>query len=85
MLRTMAAAYEIAAAEGHGAAPLRAALASHRRLGQRRCAVGDRIGRLAPGYEADLVSCSTWPPTRAIAQATARADDIWQAVFPTPS
>jgi len=44
--------------------------------------LGDRIGRLAPGYEADLVVLDL-ASTAAIAQATARAGDIWEAVFPT--
>jgi guanine deaminase len=44
--------------------------------------LGDRIGRLAPGYDADLVVLDL-ASTPAIAQASARADDIWQAVFPT--
>ena len=42
----------------------------------------DRIGRLAPGVEADLVALDL-ASTPAIAQAAARAGDIWQALFPT--
>jgi guanine deaminase len=41
-----------------------------------------KIGRLAPGHEADLVVLDL-ASTQAIAQASARAEDIWQAVFPT--
>ena len=42
----------------------------------------DKIGTLAPGYEADLVVLDL-ASTPAIAQATTRAEDIWQALFPT--
>ena len=41
-----------------------------------------KIGRLARGYEADLVVLNLGS-TRAIAQRAARANDIWEAVFPT--
>jgi guanine deaminase len=81
MLRTMAAAYEIGQLRGqalHPAALLwRATGGSADALG-----LGARIGRLAPGHEADLVVLDL-ASTPAIAQATARADDIWHAVFPT--
>ena len=40
------------------------------------------IGNIAPGMEADLVVV-TLDSTPAIAQATRRAEDIWQALFPT--
>jgi guanine deaminase len=42
----------------------------------------DRIGTLAPGTEADLVAIDL-TSTPAIAQRAARAEDIWQAIFPT--
>jgi guanine deaminase len=81
MLRTMAAAYEVAQLRGIALHPSEllwlATGASAEAL-----RLGDRIGRLAPGYDADLVVLDL-ASTPAIAQASARADDIWQAVFPT--
>ena len=41
-----------------------------------------QIGNIAPGMEADLVVIDL-ASTPAIEQATRRADDIWQALFPT--
>ena len=81
MLRTMAAAYEVA-------------LLRHRALhpdehwwlategAARSLRADDRIGTLAPGREADLVVLDL-ASTPAIAQAVRRAEDIWQALFPT--
>jgi len=40
------------------------------------------IGNIAPGMEADLVVIDL-ASTAAIEQATRRAGDIWQALFPT--
>ncbi|MCL4187794.1 MAG: guanine deaminase [Rhodobacteraceae bacterium] len=81
MLRTMAAAYEIAQLRGHAVHPSQlwwlatagAARALH---------LDDRIGRLAPGMEADLVVLDL-ASTPAIAQRAARAGDLWEALFPT--
>jgi guanine deaminase len=42
----------------------------------------NRIGNIAPGMEADLVVIDL-ASTPAIEQATRRAEDIWQALFPT--
>ena len=42
----------------------------------------DRIGRLMPGMEADLVVLDL-ASTPAIAQRAAEADDLWEALFPT--
>ncbi|MBT8477053.1 MAG: amidohydrolase family protein, partial [Alphaproteobacteria bacterium] len=42
----------------------------------------DEVGTLTPGSAADLVVLDL-ASTPAIAQASARAEDIWQAVFPT--
>ncbi|THD81573.1 guanine deaminase [Aliigemmobacter aestuarii] len=81
MLRTMAAAYEVAQLRGRALHPSElwwlATLGSARAL-----LADDRIGNIAPGMEADLVAVDL-ASTAAIEQATARAEDIWQALFPT--
>lgn len=81
MLRTMAAAYEVAQLRGQSLHPSQlwwlATQGSARAL---RCE--DRIGNIAIGMEADLVVIDL-ASTPAIAQATARASDLWQALFPT--
>ena len=81
MLRTMAAAYEVGQLRHRALHPAElwwlATQGSARAL-----RLDDRIGNLAPGMEADLVVLDL-ASTPAIAQATARADDIWQALFPT--
>jgi guanine deaminase len=81
MLRTMAAAYEVAQLRGQALHPAQlwwlATQGSARAL-----RAEDRIGNLAPGMEADLVVISL-SSTPAIAQATRRAGDLWQALFPT--
>ncbi|GGD26776.1 guanine deaminase [Sinisalibacter lacisalsi] len=81
MLRTMAAAYEVAHLRGAVLHPAQlwwlatAGSAEALRL-------GDRIGTLAPGYEADLAVIDL-ASTPAIAQRAARAEALWEAVFPT--
>ncbi|MCX7287304.1 MAG: guanine deaminase [Rhodobacterales bacterium] len=81
MLRTMAAAYEVAQLRGQSLHPSQlwwlATQGSARAL---RCE--DRIGNIAPGMEADLVVINL-ASTPAIEQATRRAEDLWQALFPT--
>ena len=81
MLRTMAAAYEIAQLRGRALHPAEllwlATAGSAESLH-----LGDRIGQIKTGYEADLVILDL-ASTAAIAQREAEADDIWQAVFPT--
>lgn len=81
MLRTMAAAYEVAQLRGQSLHPSQlwwlATQGSARAL---RCE--DRIGNIAPGLEADLVVIDL-ASTPAIEQATRRAEDLWQALFPT--
>ncbi len=81
MLRTMAAAYEIAQLRGQALHPSQlwwlATQGSARAL-----RAEDRIGNIAPGMEADLVVVDL-ASTPAIEQATRRAGDIWQALFPT--
>ncbi|UWP95779.1 guanine deaminase [Aliiroseovarius crassostreae] len=81
MLRTMAAAYEVGQLSGTALHPAQlwwlATAGSAQSL-----LMGDVIGTLAPGYEADLavIDLSSTP---AIAQRAARAEDLWQALFPT--
>ena len=81
MLRTMASAYEVAQLRGQSLHPAQlwwlATQGSARAL---RCE--DRIGNIAPGMEADLVVIDL-ASTPAIEQATRRAEDLWQQLFPT--
>lgn len=81
MLRTMAAAYEVAQLRGQSLHPSQlwwlATVGSARALHAER-----HIGNLAPGMEADLVVIDL-ASTPAIAQASARAEDVWGALFPT--
>jgi guanine deaminase len=81
MLRTMAAAYEIGQLRGNPLHPAQlwwlATQGSARAL-----RAEDRIGNLAPGMEADLVVIDL-ASTAAIEQATRRAGDLWEALFPT--
>ena len=81
MLRTMAAAYEVAQLRGQALHPSQlwwlATVGSARALHAET-----RIGNIAPGMEADLVILNL-AATPAIEQATRRAGDIWQAIFPT--
>jgi guanine deaminase len=81
MLRTMAAAYEIGQLRGTALHPAQLLwLATAGSAGSLRMA--DRIGNLAPGMEADLVVLNLGS-TPAIAQRSERAEDIWEALFPT--
>lgn len=81
MLRTMAAAYEVGQLQGNPIHPAQlwwlatqgAARALH---------AEDRIGSLAPGMEADVIVVDL-TSTPAIEQAAARAETIWQQIFPT--
>ena len=81
MLHTMAAAYEIGQLRGQALHPSQlwwlATVGSARALHTET-----RIGNIAVGMEADLVVVDL-ASTPAIEQATRRAEDIWQAVFPT--
>ncbi|KIT17773.1 guanine deaminase [Jannaschia aquimarina] len=81
MLRTMAAAYEIAQLRGEALHPAKllwlATEGSARALH-----AADRIGTLAEGSDADLVVLDL-ASTPAIAQRSHHAADIWEAVFPT--
>ncbi len=81
MLRTMAAAYEIAQLRGtalHPAQLLWLATAGSARA----LHLDDKIGNISSGLEADLVVLDL-ASTPTIAQRAERAEDIWQAVFPT--
>jgi len=81
MLRTMASAYEVGqlrhnpmhAAELMWLATQGSARALH---------IEDKIGNLAVGMEADLVVLDL-ESTPEIAQRSARANDLWEALFPT--
>jgi len=77
----MAAAYEIGQLTGtvlHPAQLLWLATAGSARA----LHMDDRIGTIAPGMEADLVVLDL-ASIPAIAGRHVRADDIWEAVFPT--
>ncbi|MEX0370125.1 MAG: guanine deaminase [Tateyamaria sp.] len=81
MLRSMAATYEIAQLRGvavHAAQLLWLATAGSARA----LHLDDNIGSIDVGKDADLVVLDL-ASTPAIAQRHARADDIWDAVFPT--
>ena len=81
MLRTMAAAYEVGQLRHNPLHPANlwwlATQGSARALGLDGC-----IGNLAQGMEADLIAVDL-ASTPAIAQRAARAEDLWEAVFPT--
>jgi len=81
MLRTMAAAYEVGQLGGNALHPAQlywlATAGSANALH-----LGDKIGNLAVGHEADLVVLDL-ASTPAISQRHAQAEDIWQALFPT--
>lgn len=81
MLRTMAAAYEIGQLTG---TPLHASqllwLATQGSAEALR--LGGTIGNLSEGAEADIVVLDL-ASTPAIAQRSVRAEDLWEAVFPT--
>lgn len=81
MLHTMAAAYEVAQLRGQALHPSQlwwlATVGSARALHAEH-----QIGNIAPGMEADLTILDLHS-TPAIAQATRRAETLWQAIFPT--
>ncbi|MGO4916280.1 guanine deaminase [Pseudogemmobacter sp. W21_MBD1_M6] len=81
MLRTMAAAYEIAQLRGTAVHPAQlwwlATCGSARAL-----RMEDKIGNLKAGMEADIV-VHDLASTPAIAQSVTRAGTLWEALFPT--
>ncbi|MDY6860823.1 MAG: amidohydrolase family protein, partial [Pseudomonadota bacterium] len=81
MLRTMAAAYEVAQLRGRALHPAELYWLATQGAA-RALRLDHRIGNLAPGIEADLVVLDL-ASTPAIAQRSARANDIWEALFPT--
>lgn len=81
MLRTMAAAYEVAQLRGSALHP--AALMWLATEGAAHILhLGGVVGHLGPGAEADITVLDL-RSTPAIAQRAARAGDIWEALFPT--
>jgi guanine deaminase len=81
MLRTMAAAYEVAQLRGRALHPAELWWLATQGSAQSLQAE-HQIGSIAPGLEADLVVIDL-ASTPAIEQATQRAEDIWAAIFPT--
>ena len=81
MLRTMAAAYEVAQLRGRALHPSELIWLATTGSAQ-VLRLDHRIGRLAKGFDADLVVLDL-SSTPAIAQRSTRAQDIWEALFPT--
>jgi guanine deaminase len=81
MLRTMAAAYEVAQLRGQALHPAELWWLATEGSARALRAEG-QIGRLAPGMEADVIAVDL-ASTPAIAQAAARAGTLWEALFPT--
>ncbi len=81
MLRTMAAAYEIAQLQGVAIHPIQLLwLATVGSAVAMR--LDTKIGNIQAGFEADLVALDL-ASTDAIAQRSRRAENLWEAVFPT--
>jgi guanine deaminase len=81
MLRTMAAAYEVAQLRGRALHPAELWWLATQGAA-RSLRADDRVGNLAPGMEADIVVVDL-ASTPAIAQRMTRAGDMWEAIFPT--
>ena len=81
MLRTMAAAYEVAQLRGTAIHPAELWWLATEGSARALC-MGGQIGALRPGAVADLVVIDL-ASTPAIAQRAGRARDIWDALFPT--
>ena len=81
MLRTMAAAYEVAQLRGdalHASQLLYLATVGSAKA----LSVSDKIGNLVVGNEADLIALNL-TSTAPIKLSAARASNIWEAIFPT--
>jgi guanine deaminase len=79
MLATMKASYEICQLRGYTLHPAKAFwLATQGSAAVMRLA--DRIGNLAPGYDADIVVLDL-EATPLLAKRTRRAGDLWEALF----
>ncbi|MEO1000926.1 MAG: guanine deaminase, partial [Pseudomonadota bacterium] len=81
MLRTMAAAYEVGQLRGRALHPAELLWLAGPGAAE-ALRLGDRIGRLEAGMEADIAVLDL-ASTPVIAERAARAGDIWEAVFPT--
>jgi guanine deaminase len=81
MLRTMAAAYEVGQLRGSALHPAQLYWLATQGSAQ-SMRMGDKIGNLAVGMEADLVVLDL-ASTPVIAQRNARAETFWQSLFPT--
>ncbi len=81
MLRTMAAAYEIGQLAGSALHPAQLLWLATEGSARALHMEGE-IGTLAPGSAADLVALDLGA-TPAIAQRAARAESVWEEVFPT--
>ncbi|NOR61321.1 MAG: guanine deaminase [Rhodobacteraceae bacterium] len=81
MLRTMASAYEIGQLRGDALHP--AQLLYMATVGSAEALhIGGKVGNLEVGKEADIIVINL-ASTPVIAQRTARADTLWEAIFPT--
>ena len=80
MLRTMAAAYEVAQLRGTALHP--AQLYWLATVGSAQALHQPMIGNLTVGSEADIIALNL-ASTPAIAQRSARAENLWEALFPT--
>ena len=81
MLRTMAAAYEVAQLRGdalHASQLLYLATVGSAKA----LSVSDKIGNLVVGNEADLIALNL-ASTAPIKLSAARASNIWESIFPT--
>jgi guanine deaminase len=79
MLQTMKASYEICQLGGYSLHPAKAFWLATQGSAQ-VMRLGDRIGNLVPGYDADIVVLDL-EATPLIAQRTRHAADIWEALF----
>lgn len=81
MLRTMAAAYEVGQLRGTALHPSQLWWLATEGSAQ-ALRIGARVGRLAPGMEADVIVVDL-RSTSAIAQRADRATEAWEEIFPT--